>query len=109
MTTQLDLLKPRKPRVTQAEFDCLLRWLADGEWDTAKVLYSMLYTSERRLRLIVEASKGKIISGNKGYKRTDLATFEEVQHYINRMKAHAKAELQNALDVERVWHERKTV
>ena len=54
--------------------------LAGAGWKTARQIAQALGFDDRYLRLCAEASRGEIISGQKGYKLTREATPEEIQH-----------------------------
>lgn len=77
------LLNFSHPRVAikAAEYmDRFLSALTDGQWHKSSELQTTLRTSERVLRKCADASKGRVISGQQGYKLTRFATVEEVDH-----------------------------
>ena len=68
----------------------LLEILANhGSWLTARQIEHLTQWSERQIRAYAEASEGRIISGQHGYKHTRHATPEEVHHAAAWLEAQA--------------------
>ena len=80
----------KAPRVTEDERRWLLWRLNQAGWIGSKRLITTSM-SDRRLRAIAAASKGQIISGQRGYARTDQASVEDVNHCIAWLKSQAAA------------------
>lgn len=78
--------------VSAADIVAALGWPAGG-------------TSERKLRSLVESRPREILSGNRGYCHIAHAEPDEVRHSINRLKAHAEAELQRSVDLSIGYHQ----
>ncbi len=70
-------------------------------WITAKKLACWL--NERTLRAMANASGGRIITGQKGYKAARWATPSEIAHSANWLEHQAKAMLERA-DIIRSTH-----
>ncbi len=70
-------------------------------WITAKKLAPWL--NERTLRAMANASEGRIITGQKGYKAARYATQEEIAHSAYWLEHQAKEMLQRA-DIIRSAH-----
>ena len=73
-------------------------------WITAKKLVSLAsWLDERALRAMANASGGRIITGQKGYKAARWATPNEIAHSANWLEHQAKAMLRRA-DIIRLAH-----
>ena len=103
------------PRVTRDDKLTLWRLLSDGKWHKAKDLaphwgnnrYIPPRTGNPRIiRAICEAEPDKFISTQKGYKRADLATDEELTNAINDLRSRAKKMTERANAIEQALWER---
>lgn len=79
--------------------DCLLDELHDGQWHTAKELGPVLRTNDRVIRKCADLSKGRVISGDLGYKLTRFATTEELDHAEARLNSQANKMKARALEI----------
>ena len=102
---QLELPISEAPGKTVSEADVaeLEAWLLKaGNWTKAKDFPAPW--NERSLRALANASKGRIISGQRGSLVTRLATIKEVQHAAAWLR-HQAAQMQyRALEIDRVYH-----
>lgn len=83
----------------------LTRRLLGAGWQTAKVLRADGY-QDRALRAIANASKGRIVSGQRGYCLIEEATVDEARHAASWLRHQAEAMLARAADIERAMHRR---
>lgn len=60
-------------------------------WITARSLRELTGHDERTLRELANRSRGAVISGQNGYKATDLATQAEVDHAVAWLRSQARA------------------
>jgi len=79
--------------------------LRGSGWQTAKQLARHGF-NDRALRAIASASKGQIISGQKGYALTRESSVDDVNHAANWLEAQAKSMLARAYDIRRAMHQR---
>jgi hypothetical protein len=106
MSAQFDLEldpKTRAPVVTPAEIDHMVSLLRGKDWQTAAQLGAMTELTKRSLRAIAEASKGHIISGQKGYKLTLEATTPEIDSMVW-LKHQGEKMIQRFVDIQSVRH-----
>jgi hypothetical protein len=110
-----------KPKVTHTDKLTLWYALADGEWHKAKYLAKRIINipqkdgimmmhalgNTRIIRAICEAEPDCFISTQKGYKRADKATIEELENARNDLISRAKKILARAEGVERVIAKRQ--
>ncbi len=98
--TQADLFTVRKaPRVSDQDVARLLAFLDGLGWMTAAQLVGThdwndvqaRAWTDRDLRAIAAASQGQIISGQRGYARTDQASVEDVNHAAAWLESQAKS------------------
>jgi hypothetical protein len=97
------------PRVSPEEVAALQKLLASaGCWLTAARISALAAPDfrwcDRRVRAIANASEGRIISGQPGYKLARLATLKEIQHAIDWLRHQAKEMQARALQIDRVYH-----
>ena len=109
--TQPSLFRDKAPRVSDDDVYELLRWLDGKGWQRSRaVLWSLGRNrpslSDRTLRAIAAASHGRIISGQKGYARTDQASVEDVNHAAAWLLAQAKKMERRAREIQRAMHKR---
>lgn len=79
------------------------------DWLTAAQLLVKLgeapsETNKRKLRELANASAGKIISGQKGYRHIRHASPEEITHAANWLEHQAKQMAERALEIRRTYH-----
>lgn len=97
MTAQLDLPMTQKaPETTQDEVEALCAYLQGSGWIKAGEIPGW---NERYIRALANASKGRIISGQLGYKLTKEATAEECAHAENWLRHQAKAMMDRAMAI----------
>lgn len=102
MAEQLSLFRdPREdPRIDQLIHH--LRRVA--KWQTRRDLARSLGWDDRTVRAIVEASEGAILSGQRGYKLTTLATREEFAASCCQLQSQIKQNSIRLRNQERVFH-----
>lgn len=99
MTAQLDLpIAQKAPEQTDYDVDALCAHLQGQGWIKAG---EMPWHGERYIRALANASKGRIISGQLGYRLTKEATFEEVIHAENWLRHQARAMMERAEAISR--------
>lgn len=107
-----------KPKVTWQDKVTLWRLLADGKWHKAKDLVAwsgvsptggaqLAWKNTRIIRAICEAEPDKFISTQKGYKRADLATDDELTNAINDLRSRAEKMTARADAIDRMLYERQ--
>lgn len=103
---QLDLsLKITKPDVSAADVDLLCRRLKDTGWVYARQLRDRYDYNERTLRAIANASEGRILSGQKGYRLLDGdTTIEEVEHASSWLISQGKEMIRRGNAINRRYH-----
>jgi hypothetical protein len=106
MTEQLQLeLNHAAPPVDASDLATTLHHLRNAtDWLQARDLTQLTGFDDRRLRAIASASKGHIISGNRGYRLTRQATIEEIDHCTAKLLSQADAMTARALQIQRVYH-----
>jgi hypothetical protein len=95
----------------------LMRWLADGQWHNGAHLYETHANSveniaafKRGLRSMAEEAKGKIVSGQKGYRLTMYASVEEIDRASAELLSLAKGVVERYKALRRFYHKhRRTV
>ena len=105
MTTG-DLFATQKaPRISRRQVQLLLECLDGQGWRTARGLrLSGLTWNDRTLRAMAAESHGQIISGQRGYARTDQSSVEDVNHAAAWLLAQAKKMEQRAREIQRAMH-----
>lgn len=93
--TQQELFKERDKNVTATDISILVSILHGKGWVKSNRLTHLvqqhgLKWSDRKIRAIAHASKGHIISGQKGYKLTAEATRDEIEHAANWLRHQAR-------------------
>lgn len=75
--------------------DFIAHVAAAGGWITARQLREPvrlgIHMDERTLRELAHRSRGRVISGQMGYKATELATTAEVDHAVAWLRSQARA------------------
>jgi len=110
------------PKVTKQDRICLWVLLKDGEWHKAKDLVNKVanyecpatreilwhhFTNTRIIRAICEAEPDKFISTQKGYKRFDLASDDEITNAINDLRSRCRKMSGRADSMDKALHERQ--
>lgn len=103
--TTPDLFAAKPEDISVKWFENLLR--GAGCWMTARdvILSTHGKAHERVLRELASASN-EIISGQKGYKHTDHATAEEIDHAANWLVSQGKKMIKRGLGIRRAAHRR---
>ena len=88
--------------VLPRDADELLSCLSGRGWTKAPQITEALGWCDRAIRAAASRSAGLIISGDKGYCRTDAATTEERRHAVARLRSQSLEMLKRADAIERV-------
>lgn len=88
----------------QDEIEMLIAQLRGRDWRTARDLGALAEKDRRKLRQIAEASEGRIISGQQGYKLAGEATPEEIGGFYRWMVSQGKRMIRRAIRARRIWH-----
>jgi hypothetical protein len=111
MTTQTELpIKIRKgPGVDEndSRIDRLIDFLEGKDWMTADEISVATKWNDRLIRALASNSKGRILSGQSGYKLTLQSTPEERDHAIAFLTSQAKEMLKRAIEIGKI-HRKKT-
>lgn len=104
MSAQLELpLAKAGPEISEEDISALMKALDEaGGWMKAREFPAPW--NERRLRAVANASGGRVISGQRGYKLTRLATIEEVQHAAAWLRHQAHEMQRRAMEIDRIYH-----
>jgi hypothetical protein len=102
MTEQLSLFLTSSNAVENP----LVSALRGQGWVTARRLTFHLGACDRELRALAEASRGEIISGQKGYKLSAEATLEEIDHAANWLISQGKKMLERGIEIRRRAHQK---
>jgi len=78
----------------------IMLFLSDGEWHKSGEIEQYAAVKARTVRLVAEKT-GKLVGGNQGYKRTDLANPDEIWHARNSLKSRARKLLNRAKRLEK--------
>ena len=100
MTVQLALPLDRRPKVDGESVEMLIRVLRGRGWVTAKRLCTWLSMTDRMVRALAEASAGRVISGQLGYKLTADASEEERHHAAAWLRSQARRMNERADQIE---------
>jgi hypothetical protein len=84
--------------------DRFVSWLAGRGWVTAAQVHEALDWSDRDVRSFAEASDGRVISGQKGYKLTREANPDEASQAADWLKNQAAKMTARAIKIQRVFH-----
>lgn len=103
---QLDLLRPGPPPVSEMDLAWMTGELRGRGWLTAADLGAAHESAKRVLRAIASASKGQILSGQKGYRLSMEATLPEIEHSRAGLLSQ-KTELERRItEIDQVRHRR---
>lgn len=95
----------KAPRISRRQVQLLLECLDGQGWRTARGLrLSVLTWNDRTLRAMAAASAGRIISGQRGYARTDQASVEDVNHAANWLAHQGELMIRRAQDIRQAMH-----
>lgn len=84
----------------------MLSSLRGQGWMTARELLGLqVGRTERQLRAMAAASQGQIISGQRGYARTDQASVEDVNHAAAWLESQAKSMQARARAIRSAMHQ----
>ena len=97
--------KVERPGVDERDLYTLIYLLDDCDWTLASDIPGF---SDRKLRTLANASSGKIISGNRGYKLTRNATIQEIDECTSRLRSQADRMNQRVIEINRVYHGHQT-
>lgn len=100
---QPDLFTARPP-VTSREVEALIAYLFGRGWCRAKSMADRW--SDRQLRELANQSKGRVISGQRGYCLIDEATTEEANHAANWLEAQSRAMHKRSVEIRQAMHRR---
>lgn len=105
---QLDLFSAKRPP-DSSEVEWLVRTLTDRDWLTAEQLlkeFGLPATDsrKRRLRTLANRSKGRVGSGQCGYKLIAQMTATEYAHFNNWMASQESEMKLRRIEAARVWH-----
>lgn len=106
MSTQTDLFATRATAVSPSEVEQLVRVLSGKGWRKAKALAQELQMDDRTIREVANQSKGRVISGQRGYALVDEVTTEEANHSANWLEHQAKKMLRRAAEIRQAMHRR---
>jgi len=101
-----DLFRPGAPIEMAGDVQAMTFALDHAGWAPAASFARLKGWSDRKCRAIAQASKGRIISGNQGYKLTTQCTPEEFNEANGRLRSQARKMLRRAIQQARVFHKR---
>jgi hypothetical protein len=103
MTMQLELFRPKKgaPKITPERVEVFVERLERaGTWVSARALEEP-DCNDRAIRAMANASGGRIISGQRGYKAASCADCDEIAHAANWLEHQAREMTQRAAEIRR--------
>lgn len=108
MIAQLSLpLNASKNRHTAEDVERLIERLTwASSWVTAKRLCVDMEMTDRHIRKLAEASNGRIIGTDLGYKLTSRVTPEEFSEWRGRYESQIKRMLERVQRTASQWHRR---
>ncbi len=89
---------------TDTRVDEFVAWLAGRGWVTAAQIEDAKDWSDRDIRAFAEASDGRVISGQKGYKLTREANPDEACQAADWLKNQGHKMIARAVKIQRVFH-----
>ncbi len=112
--TQPDLLTWSPPAPSAGAVAGLLDVLADGQWKTAVEVCEALGLEptdnhRRKVRLLADASGGRVAGGQRGYKLVSRMEASEFQHARNWLLSQAREMNRRVLEMDRVFYARQPV
>lgn len=97
----------RQPAMTDRDVAILIGHLAGRGWRTARDLKSEGF-NDRELRALANASKGEVISGQRGYCLLREATIPEAQRAADWLRHQGKEMIRRGNDIEQAMHRRQS-
>ena len=88
----------------KALIDAFVLALCDGSWHTARQLADATGLPDRVARMCAEASEGRVISGQHGYKLTACATPGEIHHACAWLQSQAARMIDRARQIRLAQH-----
>ena len=88
----------------KALVDAFVLALTDGQWHTARQLQNATGLPDRMARMCAEASEGRVISGQHGYKLTACATPGEIHHACAWLQSQAARMIDRARQIRLAQH-----
>lgn len=92
-------------KVTKEDVENFVETLAGKGWVFARSLRATFGIKDRHARALAEASKGRVLSGNRGYKLTADASKEEREESLRRLNNQANRMWARSVQIQRVWDE----
>lgn len=110
--SQPDLLSWAPPSPSAGAIAGLLDVLADGQWKTAAEVCVALGleptdNNRRKVRLLADASGGRVAGGQRGYKLVERMEATEFQHTRNWLLSQAREMTRRVLEMDRVFYRRQ--
>jgi hypothetical protein len=110
MQTQLQFCQRKRDSILNSEVEKLVSYLfhQGSQWTTAKQLTEALGFNDRKLRLLKQASKNRIISGPgcPGYIHLDHCTLPQLNEVMARCRSQARAMTQDYIALRKIAHNR---
>ncbi len=94
------------PPATRADVEWMMSELRGRGWRLASDLGAETESRKRRLRAIAKASKGQIISGQRGYHLTVEALHADYWHARDWLNSQADEMKSRVAEIDYVWHHR---
>lgn len=82
----------------------LLSYLENRDWTNANKIKADLGFKDRVTRAVAEHSQGEILSGQKGYKLTNLCTIDELNYATGWLESQAKKMSLRSCQIRSAWH-----
>lgn len=102
---QLELQTNDRKKTPHPDAGKMLRLLLKSrEWVHAITFKDLYNWHDRHTRKLCQQSRGKIISGDKGYRATRCATIEEIKRAASRKYAAGRALIEGGDDIKREGH-----
>ena len=104
MKAELGIKLPA-PTVSDRDVERLCEWLQGNGWVRGSVLAAQLGINDRLLRAMAEASDGKILSGQAGYRLFDRSTpLEEADRAASWLESQGHKMLKRGAAIRRRFH-----
>lgn len=93
------------PEVDQEEVDAMIEFLRGKGWIRAAEIEAGMNCSDRKMRALAEHSRGRILSGQKGYRLFDRTTpLEEADRAASWLESQGRKMLMRGAAIRRVYH-----
>lgn len=89
---------------TKDDVEGFVELLCGRGWVHAHVLVAELNINKRHLRALAEASKGRVISGNQGYRVTSEAASLEVDTCCDRLGSQGRRMIDRCSNIRAIWY-----